>query len=89
LPSACTVCAMTVKLLLCENEDEQHGEGEVDEVHRLDQTHGQEKQCLQAPLRFGLASHALDQRATGKTVTDRSADSTSAQRHAPAYEGAG
>src|SRR5215831_18981477 len=89
LPSACTVCAMTVRLLLCENEDEQHREREVDEVHRLDQTHGQEEQCLQAALRFGLASHALNQRATGETVTDRSADCTAAQRHAPAYEGTG
>src|SRR5262249_48748511 len=84
LPSA---CALAVKLLLGQNEDEQHREREVDEVHRLDQTHGQEEQCLQAALRFGLASHALDQRATGETVTDRSADGTAAQRHAPAYEG--
>jgi len=55
---------------LGENEDEQHGEGEVDEVHRLDQADRQEEQRLQPALRLGLAGDTGDQLATGEAVGD-------------------
>src|SRR5574340_1760880 len=41
-------------LLLVEGEDEQRGEGQVDEVHGLHQPDGQEHDGEQPPLRLGL-----------------------------------
>src|SRR3954454_24562030 len=81
LPSASTVCGCAIEeelLLLRQDENEQHREGEVDEVHRLHQADGEEEQRLQPALRFGLTCHARDQRATGKTVTDGRANRAAA-----------
>ena len=50
-------CAVAIAqrhdLLAGEDEDEQHGERQVDEVRRLDQTDGQEEQRLQLPCASG------------------------------------
>src|SRR5438874_5494031 len=73
-------------LLARKDEDEQHREREVDEVHRLDEANGQEEQGLQPALRLGLTGHALDQRATGQAVTDRGADRATAERDTTADE---
>src|ERR1700750_2610272 len=84
-------CAMTRLpfYFLGEDEDEQHGEGQVDEVHRLDQTDRQEEQRPQATFCLGLAGQAGDQRATGETVTDRRANRRSTEGHPATDEGAG
>src|SRR5258708_5737086 len=88
LPPATTCCAIRTSAL-GENEDEQHREGEVDEVHRLDQADRQEEQGLQRALCLGRASHTRDQLATGETVTDRGTDRATAQCQAAADEAAG
>src|SRR3954449_5878587 len=75
--------------LLGEHEDEQHREGEVDEVHRLDQADRQEEQGLEAALRLGLAGDAGDQRATGQTVTDGRTDGTATERQPATDEATG
>src|SRR5206468_6347375 len=74
---------------LGENENEQHREGEVDEVHRLDQAHRQEEQRLQPALRLGLPCDAGDELTTGKPVTDGGADRATAEGQAAADETAG
>src|SRR3954464_12706757 len=75
--------------LLREDEDEQHGEGEVDEVHRLNQADRQEEQGLQAALGLRLPGDAGDELATGQAVTARSADRAAAQGQAATDEAAG
>src|SRR3954469_22577736 len=75
--------------LLGEDEDEQHCEGEVDEVHRLDQADRQEEQGLQAALRLGLTGDARHQRATGQTVTDGGTDGATAEGEAATDEATG
>src|SRR4051794_37962662 len=72
-----------------EDEDEQRHEGEVDEEHRLDQTHRQEEDGLEAALRLGLAGDALDVGRAGKTVTDTGTDRTAGEGDAAADEGTG
>src|SRR5689334_12687427 len=92
LLSASTVegCAIDLELLLLgEHENEQHREGEVDEVHRLHQTDGEEEQRLQPALGLRLAGDARDQRATGQTVTDSRANRAATEGHAAADEGTG
>src|SRR3954464_13674354 len=68
--------AMLVTRLSPEHEDEQRHERQVDEEHRLDQTHGQEEDGLKASLGLGLAGDALDVGRAGETVTDARADGT-------------
>src|SRR3954453_19465 len=85
-------CAMTSSPLFWsagDDEDEQHGEGQVDEVHGLHQADGQEEQRLQLTLCLRLPGNALDQRATGQTVTDGSANGTAAEREPATDETAG
>src|SRR5262245_7619334 len=72
-----------------ENEDEQRHEGEVDEVHRLDQADRQEEDREQPALGLRLARHTRDGRAAGETVADRRADRAAAEREATADERAG
>ena len=60
--------------MLGEHENEQRHEGEVDEVHRLNQTHGQKEDSEQPALRFRLAGDPADGGSTGKAVADRRAD---------------
>src|SRR6185437_5189268 len=74
---------------LGEHEDEQRHESEVDEVHRLDQTHRQKEDVEQPALRFRLARAPTDGGGTGKTVADRRADCPAAQRQAASDEGPG
>src|SRR3954453_8585340 len=70
---------------LAEDEREQRGEGQVDEVRRLDQTDRQEELAGQLTLRLGLPSDAADQSVTGDAVTDARADRAAAGRQpAPA-----
>src|SRR6478752_7467373 len=83
------VTAMLVTRPSPEDEDEQRHEGQVDEEHRLDQTHGQEEDGLQAALGLGLASHALDVGRAGQTVTDARADGAAREGDAAANERAG
>src|SRR5690349_15790634 len=83
------VTAMFVTRLSPEDEDEQRHEGQVDEEHRLDQTHGQEEDGLQAALGLGLASDALDVGRAGQTVTDARADGATREGDAAAHERAG
>src|SRR3954447_23254164 len=82
-------CGVPCFRLLGENEDEQHREGEVDEVHRLDQADRQEEQGLQAALGLRLTGHARDERATGETVTDRRTDGAAAERETATDEATG
>src|SRR3954463_3440721 len=82
-------CGVPCFRLLGENEDEQHCEGEVDEVHRLDQADRQEEQGLQAALRLRLTGDTGDELATGQTVTDRGADRAAAQGQTATDEAAG
>src|SRR3954453_19333229 len=74
--------------LLPEDEDEQRHEGEVDEVHGLDQADGQEEEGGQPTLRLRLAGDARDQVPTGHAVTDGGADGAAAERETTADEGA-
>src|SRR5664279_5399535 len=76
-----SLCRGSPGRLLCKDEDEEHRERQVDEVRRFDQADGEEEQGLQLTLRFGLAGYALDQRATGKTVTNGCADCATTERH--------
>src|SRR5581483_12371062 len=64
--------------LLAEYEDEQGHEGQVDEVHGLDQTDGQEEDRHEAGLGLGLTGHTRDGLATRKTVTDGRTDGAAA-----------
>src|SRR5581483_11703208 len=90
LPEASTCLLMPEQsLLVGEDEYEEHREGEVDEVHRLDETDGEEEQGLETALGLRLPGDALDQRATGQAVTDGRADGATAEREATADETAG
>src|SRR5215468_12369435 len=66
--------SMPESLLGGEREDEQRHEGEVDEVHRLDQADRQEEDAEQAALGLGLTGYAGDRRAAGEAVADGRAD---------------
>src|SRR3954454_19243683 len=69
-----------------QDEHEQGHEGEVDEVHALDQTDDQEHGGVQPAGRLGLAGHALDDRGAGQAVTDRRADGAAGEGDATADE---
>src|SRR3954453_10797965 len=71
---------------LAEDEGEQRGEGEVDEVGRLDQADGQEELTLQLSPRLGLPGDAADQRVTGDAVTDTGTDRAAAESQPAADE---
>src|SRR5215469_17613079 len=60
--------------------DEVEAEGEVDEVHRLDQADDQEHDHLQPALRLRLPRDARDRGVAGQAVADRGTDGASAQR---------
>src|ERR1700722_10656696 len=76
-------------LLLVQREDEQGGEGQVDEVHGLHQADGQEHDGEQPPLGLGLAGHAGDGLASGEAVADGRTDGAAAERQATPDHGAG
>src|SRR3954447_21666139 len=73
---------------LAENEGEQRGEGEADEVRRLDQADGQEELTGELALSLGLPGDAADQRVTGDAVTDTGTDGAAAERQPAADEAA-
>src|SRR4051794_34879111 len=73
---------------LAEDEREQRGEGEVDEVRRLDQADGQEELTGELTLRLGLPSDPADQRVTGDAVTDAGTDRAAAEGQSAADEAA-
>ena len=75
-------------LLSLEHVDEDDHEQQVDEVHRLSQTNGQEEVRTSLVLDLGLTGDRRDGRATGQTVTDGRADGTATQGQATADEGA-
>jgi hypothetical protein len=77
-----------VGLLLVQREDEERSEGQVDEVHGLHQTHGEEHDRHEAALRLGLACNAVDGCATGKAVTDGGTDGATAHQQTTADHGA-
>ena len=77
------------QLALGEDEDEQGGEGQVDEVHAFDQTDDQEHGRVQPALDLGLTGDAGDGLATGQAVTDGGADGATAEGETAAGEGAG
>jgi len=52
------------------DEHEQRHEGQVDEVHTLDQTDDQEHRGVQATGGLGLTGHTVDDRGAGQTVTE-------------------
>ena len=66
--------AGVAELLLLEDVDEHDHEQQVDEVHRLDQTDGQEEVLTGLVLDLGLTGDRRDGLATGQTVTDRRTD---------------
>src|SRR3954470_3986782 len=70
-----------------QDEHEQGHEGQVDEVHALDQPDDQEHGGVQPAGRLGLAGHALDDRRAGQAVTDRRADGATGEGDATADEG--
>src|SRR5215467_16145785 len=69
--------------------DEVEAEGEVDEVHRLDEADDEEHDDLQPALRLRLARDAGDRGVAGQAVADRRADGASAQREPGADQGPG
>src|SRR5579884_141993 len=73
-------------LALGQDEDEQGHDGQVDEVHGLDQTHDQEHGRVEPALHLGLPGDAGDGLATGQTVTDRRPDGSTAEGEATAGE---
>src|SRR4051812_26623771 len=83
---ATTVVVITVSrrslpgLLGAEHEHEQRHEGQVDEVHALDQTDDQEHDRVQSAASLGLTSDPLNGRGTGQTVTDSRTDGTTGER---------
>src|SRR5215510_1560968 len=76
-----------VCVVLGEDEDEHRHEGQVDEVHRLDQADGQEEDREQPALCLRLPGHARDRRASGQSVTDRGADRAASECEATSDEG--
>src|SRR5690348_1195586 len=78
-----------LRSLAAENEDEQGHECEVDEEHRLDQTHGQEEDGLQAALGLRLTSNALDVGRASKAVTDTGTDGATTEGETATDESTG
>src|SRR3954464_10838449 len=70
-----------------QDEHEQGHEGQVDEVHALDQTDDQEHGGVQPTGRLGLAGAAVKTRRAGQAVTDRRADGATGEGDATADEG--
>jgi hypothetical protein len=64
-------------------------EREVDEVHRLDETHGDVEQRAQPSLGLGLPRHTGDVLATGQTVADAGTDGAAGEGQPAADHGAG
>jgi len=64
---------------LLEDDDEQDRKDEVDEVHRLDQTHGQEERGASLRLDLGLTSNRGDGLGAGHAVTQSGTESTQAE----------
>src|SRR5580692_7008328 len=71
---------------LCEYVHEHDHEQQVDEVHRLDQSDGQEEVRSGLGLDLGLTRDRRDGLATGQAVTDRRADGTTAEGESAADE---
>src|SRR3954453_5879011 len=69
-----------------QDEHEQGHEGQVDEVHALDQADDQEHGGVQPAGRLGLAGDALEARPAGPAVTDRRADGAAGEGDATADE---
>src|SRR2546428_3607430 len=63
-----------------QREDEQGTEGEVDEVHTLDQSDDDEHDALQLTARLRLPGYAIDGCVAHETVADGGADRASSKR---------
>src|SRR5664279_5179966 len=72
-------------LLLADDEDEVGHEAQVDEVHGLDQTDGQEQDREELRPRLRLARHAGNGLRAGQAVTDGRTDGTATEGEPAAY----
>src|ERR1700730_16998460 len=68
---------------------EHETEGEVDEVHRLDQADDREEPRDHASLRLGLARDTTDERVAREAVAESGADGAQPDGEAERDEGAG
>src|ERR1700693_1094513 len=69
--------------------EEHETEGEIDEVHRLDQAHDGEQPRDHPALRLGLARDAADERVACQAVTKGRADGAQTNGQTERYECAG
>jgi hypothetical protein len=81
-----TLDAPSRLLALGEDVDEHDHEQQVDEVHRLDQSDGQEEVRAGLVLDLGLTRDRRDGLATGQAVTDRRTDGAATEGDAAADE---
>src|SRR5689334_342901 len=78
-----------INFLLHQDRDEVEAEGEVDEVHRLDQAHDQEHDGLQPSLGLRLAGYPADGRIADQAVPHRRANGAATERDSGTDDRAG
>jgi hypothetical protein len=81
------VDSATFGLLLLKDVNEHNHEQKVDEVHRLDQTNGQEEVLTRFVLDLGLTRNGGNGLATGQAVTNRCPDCAATEGETAADKG--